>query len=149
MEIKTSQPIKVLFKSVKATLKCLKECVGDTPDRFYEVAGKSGLTPAGPQYWRYLNADGNPETEFTLEMGLPVNGDSTPTEFGLNEYPTFKYVSSLHNGTWDTIGETYNKLISELKMKGLNMSNECREVYLVVDEANPQNHQTEVQVGIQ
>lgn len=149
MEIKTSQPINVLFKSVKATLKGLKECVGDTPDKFYEVAAKSGLTPSGAQCWRYLDADGQPDTVFTMEMGLPVNGSGTPVEFEIKEYPAFKYVSTIHYGAWDTIGQTYGKLIGELKMKGLDMSNECREVYLVVDEANPQNMQTEVQVGIQ
>lgn len=148
MEIKTQAPVTVLCKSTTATLKALKECVGDTPDRFYEIASQSGLTPAGSQYWRYLNADGNPDTEFTLEMGLPVSGNNTPVEFGMNEYPAFRYVSAIHHGAWDTIGQTYGKLIGELKANGLNMTNECREVYLVVDEANPQNMQTEVQIGV-
>lgn len=148
MEIKTQQPVKVLFKSVQTTLKSLKESAGDTPDKLYEVAGKSSLVPSGAQCWRYLNADGNPDTVFTLEMGLPVNGSGMPSEFAIKEYPAFKYVSVIHHGTWDTIGQTYDRLIGELKMKGMNMSNECREVYLVVDEADPQNHQTEVQVGV-
>lgn len=148
MEIKLQQPVRVLAKSTLATLKGLKEAVANTPDTFYAVAAKSNLIPAGPQYWRYIGADGNPDTTFTLEMGLPVNGDGIPAEYGINEYPAFKYVSAIHMGSWDTIGQTYGQLIGELKMKGLNMSDECREVYLVVDEANPQNMQTEVQIGI-
>ncbi len=148
MEIKTQQPIKVLCNSVKATLKALKECVGDTPDKFYEVAALSNLTPSGSQYWRYLDADGNPDTEFTLEMGLPVTGEGIPTQYSIKEYPAFKYISAIHYGSWDTIGQTYGKIIGELKMNGLNMTNECREVYLLVDEANPQNMQTEVQIGV-
>lgn len=148
MEIKMQQPVKVLSKTVKATLKDLKECVGDTPDKFYTAAADSNLTPAGSQYWRYLDADGSPDKEFTLIMGLPVSGDNASVEFEINEYPAFKYVSAIHYGPWDTIGDTYGKVIGELKMSGLSMSNECREQYLVVDEANPQNMQTEVQIGI-
>lgn len=148
MEIKTQQPVRVLVKSTQATLKALKEAVSDTPDEFYKVAAQSNLIPAGPQYWRYLGADGNPETPFTLEMGLPVNGNATPAEYSIKEYPPFKYVSAIHHGAWDTIGQTYGQLIRQLKMNGLNMTDECREVYLVVDESNPQNMQTEVQVGI-
>lgn len=148
MEIKTQEPVKVLFKSVQTTLKTLKENVGETPDKFYEVAAQANLTPSAPQYWRYLGADGNPDTVFTMEMGLPISGDGHPAEFGIKEYPSFKYVSAIHNGPWDTISTTYGKIIGWLKMNRYNMANECREVYMVVDEANPENHRTEVQVGI-
>lgn len=148
MDIKTQEPVRVLFTTVKTSLKNLHQDVGQTPEKLYEAAAKANLIPAGGQYWRYLDANENPDTIFALDMALPIHGEGQPETFGIKEYPAFKYVSTVHLGTWDTMGATYGKIIGELKMSGLNMTNECREVYHVVDDAHPENNSTEIQIGI-
>lgn len=151
MEIKTQAPVKVLSATIRTSLHNIQKDSGNTPERLYEIAGKAGLIPAGGQIWRYMGADGNKETIFTLEMGLPVSGMPVGSTdgFSISETPHFKYISTTHKGSWDNLYETYGRIIAELRTNGLNMTQECREVYTVVDMEQPANNVTEVQIGVQ
>lgn len=151
MEIKTQAPVKVLSATIQTSLNGIQKDTGSIPEQLYEVAGKAGLIPAGGQIWRYLGADGNRDKVFTLEMGLPVSGMpvGTTNGYSISETPAFKYISTIHKGTWDNLYETYGRVIGELRAAGYNMTEECREVYTVVDMENPANNITEVQIGVQ
>jgi effector-binding domain-containing protein len=151
MEIKTQAPVQVLSANIKTSLATIQKDTGETPMHLYDVATKAGLVPAGPQIWRYVGADGNKDTIFSLEMALPVSGVAIGTSLGYNlsETPSFKYVSTIHHGSWDNLYQTYARIIAELQTNGLTMTDECREVYTVVDMENPANNITEVQMGIQ
>ncbi len=149
MEIKTQKPVKVLGKTISTTLNNIKQDAGQTPEQLYEIAASNNMTPAGPQYWRYIGADSNRDTVFSLDMTLPVAGTGIPVApYSVMELPEFKYVSMIHGGSWDNLSDTYGKLIGGLMAQGHKLSRECREVYINVDEANPANNLTEVQVGI-
>ena len=149
MEIKTQQPVRVMYGNVTATLNTLKTDVGNVPEDLYTEAGKAGLQPAGPQHWVYIGADENRDTQFSLDMGLPVQGDGTSDKYQVKELPALKCATTIHEGSWDNFAATYEKLIGEVMAKGLKMTNECREVYLNVDMENPEKNITEVQVGIE
>lgn len=151
MEIKTQAPVKVLSATIRTSLQNIQKDSGNTPERLYEVAGKMGLIPTGGQIWRYMGADGNKETIFTLEMGLPVSGMPVGSTdgFSIGETPGFKYISTIHKGAWDNLYETYGRIIAELRANGLNMTQECREIYTTVDMEQPANNVTEVQIGVQ
>lgn len=149
MEIKTQQPVRVMFNSLRTSLKNLHKDVEGLPEALYNEAMGAQTQVAGPQHWVYLVADKNPETEFTLEMTIPITGEPVNSKYQVKELPEFKCVSMIHEGAWDKIGDTYKTLIGEAMAKGLMPTDQCREVYQTVDMEQPQNNITEVQVGIQ
>jgi effector-binding domain-containing protein len=57
-------------------------------------------------------------------------------------------VSTLHEGSWMEMPSTYQTLIADLFKFGHSMSGLTREVYLNMDFENPENNNTEIQIGI-
>ena len=67
----------------------------------------------------------------------------------MNEITSLFALYTIHNGAWDNLYETYGRVIGELRAAGHTMTQECREVYEVVDMENPANNVTLVQIGVQ
>lgn len=146
MEIKEISPIPAIYVSTETTMKDIWSFVQVTPEKLYQKAEKLGLLIQGPQHWVYLNADGNPDTRFTLEIALPVDKKMDESEF--KDYQPFKCATVIHKGPWNNFDETYKKLVSEIYQAGYNITNECREIYHVVDMEDPNRNITEIQMGI-
>ncbi len=148
MEQKTIQSQKVYYKTVKTNLRNIQKYVGALPSEIMEKATHLELNICGPQIWRYIGSDGNPETEFTLQVGLPVDGNTDKVE-GIGEFEPFKCVTFIHEGSWADFGKAYQRIIGEVMVAGLKMSGETREIYHQVDFENETNNVTEIQIGIQ
>ena len=149
MTQKTTPAIPVIFFTTRTTLKELPNYVVKVAKELYAEAVANDLLPAGPLHWVYIGADGKPDTVFTLEIALPVSGPlKKESVFLQKELPSFTSLSATHNGAWDHLYETYEKLIDEVMVKGNKLSGICRELYHRIDLANPQHNITEVQVGI-
>ena len=149
MEKKNIASQVVLKHSVKTTLNGLMAVTGIVPEQLMQKAGEMELMPIAPQVWQYTGSDGQPETQFLLDICLPieeVKGDPTPFEFDV--LPPSTVISHLHHGAWNRMGETYQKIISEVQQKGLVMNGISREIYLNCDFENQENCLTEIQVGI-
>jgi effector-binding domain-containing protein len=101
-----------------------------------------------PQIWRYLGSDGNPETEFTLQIALPIAEPNTNIE-GLASLDTFKCGAFIHEGSWSEFGKVYERIIGEVIIAGFRMTCETREIYHRVDFEVETNNVTEIQIGIQ
>jgi effector-binding domain-containing protein len=107
------------------------------------------LEICGGARWHYHNFDGNPETVFTLDIGLPVTTlKAVPAPYQCETLPPFRCVSMQHNGAWEQLGSTYTKLITGIQMLGLQMTGYTREQYLRYDFEEPSQNITNVQIGI-
>ena len=147
MEIKEVKTKTVFYKSLKSTLQTLTSDVGNLPNDLRDELTKLGLEPAGPQEWVYIGADGNPNTEFILDICFPV-------EKAIEGNSMFKTLEAkkcaveMHNGPWANLGATYEKIMGGVMSKGEQMSSTCREVYHVCDFENEANNVTEVMVEL-
>jgi effector-binding domain-containing protein len=149
MEIKTCNPMKVLTYSTNTTFIKMIEYVGKKARELCLEALNNGMEITGPVYWIYYGADGNPETEFKLEICLPVHASNPYSGiFELQQTNPFKCISGIHNGAWNEMGIIYNQIITKLQSEKQIPNGICREVYMNIDFINPSYNITEVQVGI-
>lgn len=147
MTIKTHPPLTVLFSTHKTTIQELDPLVGTVMKDLYTEASKNTVV-TGPVYWIYHGADGRPDTIFTLEIALPIQGVFESSRFQTKVLPAFKSVSHVHEGVWQQLPITYAQMMQHIEANKIPLKDECRELYLNIDFQKPENNITEVQVGI-
>lgn len=146
---KTMPALTALVFRTQTTLADLGKHVITVARDLYQEAARQGLMPVAPVQWIYTGADGKPDTVFTLEIALPVMGKlSQPSVFDFRKLPEFTGLATIHQGAWEHLYETYDRLIDAIKSTGLQMSGVCREQYLLIDMECPAHNVTEVQVGV-
>ena len=149
MEIKTTPPVKVMFFTTRTSLEELESFVLKVAEELYEEITKQQLIPTGPQYWTYHGMDGKPDTVFTLEICVPVNGaPKTESVFLYKELAAFKCAAVLHHGSWDNLSKVYGTAIPNIFAQQKQLNGFFREMYINIDLENPANNITEVQIGI-
>lgn len=148
MEIKTTTPVKVMYTEVKTTLNEIRHYVITTPMNIMAEAEKLGLKTNRKQHWVYFGANADYNNEFTLQICLEVEVEATSDKFQFQELHSLKHVSTIHNGSWDQLGATYEKFFGQIYQQGIKPTNEVREVYQKVDLDNPDANVTEIQVGV-
>jgi effector-binding domain-containing protein len=148
MEIKTHPGMKVLYSSHQTTIPQLGNLVGTIAKELYAEAAKNNVLVSGPQYWVYHGMDGKNDTVFTLEIAMPIQGDIETEKFKVRELPAFKSVAHTHSDSWDSMPDSYGKILQYIDQNKIAMTDECREVYLNVDFNNPKNNLVEIQMGI-
>jgi len=116
----------------------------------HEEAARLGLGVVGPVQWIYTGADGKPETEFQLDIVLPVDRDfdQGSNVFTLTKLSAFHCVTTRYVGGWDGIPGAYEALIADLTAAGLTMTGVSREIYPTPTETDPAKHITEIQIGV-
>ena len=147
MTIKTHPPLTVLYSTHQTTIPELGQFIGTVMKELYQDAA-SNTTVSGPVYWIYHGMDGKPNTVFTLEIALPIQGAYQNSRFSIKEVAAFKAVSHIHEGAWEQLHATYTEMMQHLEANKLPLKDECREIYLNIDFQKPENNITEVQVGI-
>lgn len=149
MQIKEIPPMTILCFETETTLKDMLPYVHDIPKRLYREAQRLNLEVTGPNYWIYDQADGQPDTWFTLQIALPVTEvKGIPDGFFFRDIQPLKCLTDAHSGSWDTLAATYGKLLQAVHTNGYTWNGISREMYLHIDADQPENHITEVQVGI-
>lgn len=147
METKQVEKMKVIKFTTRATLKDLNQYTGVMPTRLMEKAQELGVASGEPQIWQYTGSDGKPDTEFLLEICVPVRsfvGD--PGEFVFDEISAVACLSEIHKGPWMEMGLTYQKLIGKIVEEKIAITGVTREIYINCDFENQQNCITEIQV---
>lgn len=147
MTIKTHPPLTVLYSTHQTTIQQLSQFVGTVMKDLYLDAAKNSIV-SGPVYWIYHGMDGKPDTIFTLEIALPVQGTFKSSKFLMKELPAFKAVAHTHEGAWEQLFATYGQMMQHIEANKVPLKDECRELYLNIDFQKPENNITEVQVGI-
>jgi effector-binding domain-containing protein len=148
----------VLYTSRQARLADLPDLAGYKPAgatpgalarELYRYVADLDLLVCGPQYWFYYGADGKPDTRFTLEVALPVQG-KIPTALlpYFKHIPAFRCLSSRYEGPWEGIGGEYQRMIQHIKENNLKMSGIYAESFLHIDFDHPENQITEIQIGL-
>jgi effector-binding domain-containing protein len=149
MEIKELSNVFVYYKQIRTNLKEIGRFVGITPAKVAEEAIAKGYKIIGPQIWNYVGADGNPETEFFVDICFPIDNIADPNDNGTKYLDGYTGACYLLKGPWCDLGDAYSKLFAQMTEKGLKPTDKCREVYHFCDFENPENCITEIQMGIQ
>jgi len=148
-QIEHIAPFRFFYRSYYTNLAGMMGLVRLAPKELVRAAIANDLELAGPQHWHYYDFNGDPESYFTLEIGVPVTTlKEVPAPYACKTVPAFQCVSMQHNGDWDNLHETYEKLINGMLSAGLPMNGHNREQYIHCDFENPAANITRVQVGI-
>lgn len=149
MNICTRPSMTVLFQTRQATLPELGNFAGTVVKELYTYVVDLDLLVCGPQYWFYYGMDGRPDTRFTLEIAIPVQGQ-IPTALlpYFKQVPAFKCLSHRHQGPWQGLSGAYGEMIAHINANKLNMNGIYSESFLHVDFVTPENNITEIQIGL-
>lgn len=147
MEIK---PINFLFFRTEACMDQLGNYIPVAKDLFKEAVNFN-LHVTGPVHWHYVDFHATPKEPFTLEIALPV-AETLPEydgSFHFKRTGTFRCATLTHEGSWNTMADSYGKLHEFIAAKHLKSMGITREVYLNADFRHPEANVTEIQVGIE
>ncbi len=149
MLIRTHPYMTVLYSTRQATLSDLPSFAGTVVRDLYRYVADLDLLVCGPQYWFYYGVDGKPQTRFTLEVALPVQG-KIPTAVlpHFKRIPAFRCLSSRYEGPWEGIAEEYQRMLAYVSDNGLKMNGIYAESFLHIDFDDPANQITEIQIGL-
>lgn len=149
MLIRTHPFMTVLYTSRQARLADLPAFSGTIARELYRYVADLDLLVCGPQYWFYYGIDGKPDTRFTLEVALPVQG-KIPTALlpYFKQIPAFRCLSSRYEGPWEGIGRHYEQMMEYIKENQLKLNGIYAESFLHIDIDHPDNHITEIQIGV-
>lgn len=149
MIIKKAPSMNLFCFSTEATLMELGMYVRVKAHETYIEAVKNNLEITGPIYWIYSGMDGNPETKFKLDIGVPVQ-NVKPTFDGIKckTIEKMELATSIHEGAWDKFPQSYSSLVGEIIKSGRTPNGIAREVYINIDFENPENNITEIQLGV-
>ena len=94
-----------------------------------------GRHPVGPPFSLY---HGMPTDAVDVEAGFPVDGPITVVD-GVTPgvLPGGTVAETLHVGPYESLGETYDAVLSYVKAQGLTPSSDMWEVYLSDPEREP------------
>ena len=149
MLIRTHPSMTILYSTRQATLNDLPSLSGTVVRDLYRYVADLDLLVCGPQYWFYYGVDGQPETRFTLEIALPVQG-KIPTAVlpFFKRIPAFRCLSSRYEGPWEGIAEEYRRMLQYIEGNRLKMNGVYSESFLHIDPDEPANQITEIRIGI-
>lgn len=149
MLIRTHPCMTVLYTTRQTTLGQLPALTGTAVRDLYRYVADLDLLVCGPQYWFYYGVDGRPDTRFTLEVALPVQG-KIPTAVlpWFKQIPAFRCLCSRYEGPWEGLAEEYRHMLQHIKDNQLNMNGIYAESFLHIDFDAPANQITEIQIGL-
>ena len=148
MHVKTHPPVTVLYSTHQTTIQHLSEFVGIVLKDLCAEAVQQNALISGAPYWIYHGMDGKPDTVFTLEIAIPVQGSIKSNRFAIKQLPAYKAVTYTHEGSWTSMAQAYGQIIHYIDANKIPMTEECREVYLNIDFQQPENNVTQIQVGV-
>jgi DNA-binding transcriptional MerR regulator/effector-binding domain-containing protein len=92
------------------------------------------------------------ETDADIESCFPIRKAKDVEGVSVRELPGGHCVSLIHKGSYETIGRSYEKVLSYIKEKGYTPQLPSREICIkgpgMIFKGNPENYLTEIQVMI-
>lgn len=147
--VKEVKPINFLYFRTEAYLHQLSNFVPVARDLVREAVNYN-LHITGPIHWHYFGFASDESTPFTLEISLPVS-DVIPGydgNFHFKRTDNFRCATLTHEGGWDTMTTSYEKLMRFIAGKHLEPTAINREIYLNADFKNPEANVTVIQIGV-
>lgn len=148
-ELRTIKPITFLFHRTETTMAELINQVA-VGQQLYKEALDRDLLIGGPIHWHYFNFEG-PEKPFTLEVALPVDKSIPDYDGPFHFKRTENYACACltHEGRWDDLPKSYDKLVEFATRQGKTPLSTAREIYVQADLNNQDANVTEIQLGVQ
>ena len=149
MQVKEVKPSNFIYFRTETRVSELINLVPVAKEIYREAVGQD-LSITGPVHWHYIGFTGDENKSFTLEIALPV-AEVLPGydgKFHFKRTQPFKCVSIIHEGGWNEIPSTYNKMMQFIAKHKLEPSAIKREIYVNADFHSPEANVTEIQVGI-
>lgn len=145
-----SKPTPVISSTLRTTLANLMQDIGSLPESIEKELASSTLTLDGPMVFVYRGADGNPNTEFELEIAQPVTStEGYQGNFSQRTLEPITYIERRFTGSIENIGsQGYEPLIGDIMKAGHNLAGQCREVYTHWVDVNSAENITELQIAI-
>lgn len=143
--IKEIEPVRVAYKSYKGNV---LEAGKHMPTIFKSIKGKNNGTP----FFCIINVD---ESTGIGELDLCVPTMETPNtnDVFIKEMPRIHAVSLIHQGGYDSLPESYQKIAKYIDEHGFTVVGPCREVYIKgpgpILKGNPDNYITEILLPIE
>lgn len=147
--IKEIKPINFLYFRTEAYVHQLVNFVPVARELVREAMNYD-LHVTGPIHWHYFGFTGDESTSFTLEISLPVS-DVIPEydgNFHFKRTEQFRCATLTHEGGWDSLPGSYEKLMRFIAGKHLEPSAMNREIYVNTDFTDPDANITVIQVGL-
>jgi effector-binding domain-containing protein len=147
--IKQIKPINFLYFRAEAHVGQLLNFVPVARELVREAVNYN-LHVTGPIHWHYFGFSGNASDVFTLEISLPVSDVIAGYDgnFHFKRTESFRCVALTHEGGWDSLSGTYNKINEFIKKAHMENSGVTREVYVNTDFKDPEANITEIQIGV-
>jgi effector-binding domain-containing protein len=148
MLVKEVKPINFIFYRTETTVDNLINLVPKAKELFQEAV-QLQLHITGPIHWHYFGFT-DYQKPFTLEIALPVSAIVPDYDGKLHfkRSEPFKCVTAIHEGGWNEIPSTYNKMMQFITKHKMEPSLMNREIYINSDFENPDANVTEIQMGI-
>lgn len=135
MEIKRVEKRSSLMIRTTVPMERLSEAMGAAYGELSAYMGSRGIPFSGPPYALYRNMD---MTALDVEMGFPlaspVEGDG---HINAGEIPAGDVAADLYEGSYEGIGEAYEKLKVYTERQGRSAEEWCYEFYLNSPEDTP------------
>lgn len=149
MQVKEVKPINFIYYRTETKVDNLINLV-PVAKEIYREAVNCDLHITGPVHWHYIGFTGDEHQPFILEIALPV-AEVLPAydgKFHFKRTQPFKCVSLIHEGGWNEIPSTYNKMMQFITKHKMEPSSLNREIYINGDFYSPEANVTEIQIGI-
>src|SRR5687768_13078272 len=149
MQVKEVKPINFLYYRTETKVSELINLVPVAKEIFREAVNLD-LHITGPVHWHYTGFTGDESKPFILEIALPVSAviPDYDGKFHFKRTKPFKCVSSVHEGAWNEIPLTYDKMMQFIFNHKLEASAVNREIYVNADFQSPDANVTEIQIGL-
>jgi effector-binding domain-containing protein len=148
MHVKVHPPITVLYSQHQTSIQQLNQLVGTVMKDLHAEIVQNNAMISGSTLWIYHGMDGKPDTVFTLEIAVPIQGKVSSSRFATKQLPAFKALTHTHEGPWSTMPEAYGDIMHHIDANKIPLTEESREVYLNIDFEQPENNVTQVQMGV-
>jgi effector-binding domain-containing protein len=149
----------IVIKSIPATkVAAVREVIPTYRDinrlygALFKHMGRHRARQAGPALAIYYD-EGYRESDVDAEAAVPLTGDTPDGErVKVRELPAVEQMAcTVHKGSYDTMGETYNHLLTWIEANGYRVCGPNREVYIKGPGllSRPTNYVTELQIPVE
>lgn len=147
--LKEVKPITFLYFRAEARVDQLSNFIPVTMELFREAVNYN-LHVTGPIHWHYFGFSGNASNSFTLEISLPVSDVIAGYDgnFHFKRTEPFRCVALTHEGGWDSLPVSYEKIMKFIAGKHLEPIEVTREIYVNSDFRDREANVTVIQFGV-
>ena len=149
VRIQTLKPYTYAFVSTQTTLNKVANAVGTLMPTIDAAIDAGKLRTVGPVVLTYHGATGEPDKQFTLDVGVIVK-DGTPKPDGIQMTTVgpASCATVIYAGQMSQIGQAYGKLYGEIGRRGLQPTDVCREAYLYWEGLESANNLIQLQAEL-